>query len=86
MGESHPDINDNKGSNFKCDKCDFLGECEPVFLIHQQTHHLSTKVNIEIADQKVIVCSVCEYRCRLNIQIKKHTESKHKSGSQKPKY
>jgi hypothetical protein len=68
-------------ADFKCDKCDLAVECE-----HKRTHHLSTKVNIEIADQKVIAFFVCEYRCRLNIQLRKHTESKNKSGSQKAKY
>ena len=38
-------------------------------------------VNIDADDQTIIACNKCDYKCRLNIQLKKHTTKKHPSES-----
>ena len=45
--------------------------------MHMQTYHMSIEVNIERKDQQNIACEQCEYKCRLNIQLKKHIKTKH---------
>ena len=39
--------------------------------------HVTIKVNIQINEQIVLSCLQCEYKCRFNIQLKKHMNRKH---------
>ena len=39
------------------------------------------KVNISEEDQITLSCSKCQFKCKLNIQLKKHTQNKHKEGA-----
>ena len=47
---------------------------------HIQSRHLSVKVNINVKEQTVIACNQCEFKCRLNIQMKKHMKLKHEES------
>ena len=38
---------------------------------------MNVRVDLNIADQNVIICNICEYRYRYNIQLKKHMKKKH---------
>ena len=39
--------------------------------------HMSTKVNLETKDQIIIKCDFCDYKCKLNIQLRKHMKQDH---------
>ena len=45
--------------------------------------HKSVEVNIGTEEQTVIACSKCPYKCKLNIQLKKHMKKHH---TEDPKY
>ena len=64
-----------------CCKCDFKSLNLNDLNAHTQSTHMSMKVNIDADDQTIIVCNKCDYKCRLNIQLKKHTTKKHPSES-----
>ena len=44
---------------------------------HTQTSHMALKVDVKLTDQVVIKCDHCEFKCRLNIQLKKHKQTTH---------
>ena len=69
---SHDDIR-----QFKCKKCAFTTNNEEERLSHIQSSHMNMQVDLNLADQNVIKCEQCEYRCRYRIQLKKHMEKKH---------
>ena len=60
-----------------CQKCDFITMNKDEIKEHIQTIHSEIKVNLKIEDQNVISCDECDYKCRLNIQLKKHMKNKH---------
>ena len=66
-----------------CEKCNFQSSDDNELKIHTQTLHKSTKVVLNVQDQSVIRCNLCEYRCRYTIQYKKHMARQHKPD---PKY
>ena len=68
-----------------CDQCNFTTSSLEDLDIHKQVKHKSTKVNIDIQDQIVIKCDKCDYKCRLNIQLRKHMEKHHKEEELKYK-
>ena len=68
---------------FDCKKCPFTTNNEKEKLLHNQSKHMNIQVDLNLADQNVIKCKQCEYKCRYTIQIKKHMKNKH--GSE-PKY
>ena len=43
-----------------------------------RTIHKSINVGLNVQDQRVIRCNLCEYRCRYTIQLKKHMAKQHK--------
>ena len=45
--------------------------------MHVQVMHRETKIDIALQDQNVVQCDQCTYKCRLNIQLKKHKKSEH---------
>ena len=69
---SHVDV-----MQFNCKKCAFTTNNEEKKLQHIQSSHMNMQVDLNLADQNVIKCEHCEYRCRYRIQIKKHVEKKH---------
>ena len=52
--------------------------CRRVSIAVTQSEHMSPKVDLKVADQRVIRCDLCEYSCRYTIQYKKHVEKQHK--------
>ena len=64
----------------KCKVCTFQSVIEKDFYSHQQTHHMSIKVDIDIKEQSVIGCDLCNYQCRLNIEMKNHMKRKHETS------
>ena len=73
--------------DISCEICPFTTKDEAEMKTHIQTLHRTIKVEVKQEDQNVIKCDQCEYRCKLNIQYKKHLELKHTNeGTYKCKY
>ena len=64
---------------FKCEDCHHETNHHEELNIHIQVEHKTLKVEIQIKDQLEIPCDQCEYKCRLNIQLKKHKRTCHKN-------
>ena len=47
-----------------------------------QTLHKEVRINLDSQDQIVIACELCAYKCRLNVQLKKHKKTMHPKTSQ----
>ena len=62
---------------YKCKKCDFIGQTQKDLNTHIQSIHMLTMVNIGTTDQIILACDICEYKCKLNIQLKRHMKIKH---------
>ena len=62
--------------NFKCNKCEFTAAKEEDRLVHFQTTHMISRVELSPI---AIKCDQCEYRCRYTIQLKKHIAKEHKT-------
>ena len=62
----------------KCEICNFTTRDESELKTHIQSIHKIVKVDLNDEDQNVIKCNKCEYKCKLNIQYKKHMNLKHK--------
>ena len=60
---------------FMCNKCSFQSMDENALNAHIQTNHLDLKVNNGKAEQITVACNQCEFRCRLNIQMKNHMKA-----------
>jgi hypothetical protein len=61
----------------KCKKCEFQSVNISKLNEHRQVDHMVVKINIGKAEQFIIKCDQCDYKCRLNIQLKKHIDVKH---------
>ena len=60
---------------FRCQKCKYIASSSQNLKEHNQTLHSTVKVDIP---QKVLIkCEFCEYTCKFNIQMKKHTSKHH---------
>ena len=46
---------------------------------HYQTTHMTMEVNVNSEEQTILACDQCDFRCRLNIQLKKHMKTKHEA-------
>ena len=68
---------------FNCKKCRYHFQTENDLNIHFQSTHMLTKVAIGPNDQKLVKCDTCEYKCKLNIQLKNHKKQKHMGDSTK---
>ena len=66
----------------KCGECDLVFEAYYDLNSHKQTMHEFAKVVLEVRDQVDLLCDQCEYKCKLNIQLKTHMKKKHE-GKQK---
>ena len=70
--------------SFKCNRCDFLTQTEAFLNSHIQTNHKVLKVNI---DERIeLPCDQCNYKCYLNIQLKKHKNAVHRVAEPDLKY
>ena len=58
-----------------CSKCDFVTNDESQFEMHYQLKHKRVHVELQPDDLNFISCKECDYKCRLNIQLKKHINS-----------
>ena len=72
-------INDD---HFKCRSCNHISNTKEDLDVHIQLIHKDTKIDIALKDQNALQCDQCAYKCRLNIQLKKHRNSVH--GNNKP--
>ena len=63
--------------HFPCSVCEYSTENDAELKVHIQTKHKATKVQITLEDQKIIKCEKCDFKCILNIQMKKHILKKH---------
>ena len=58
--------------NIKCVKCDYTSQSKVDVDIHIQSVHMSLLVDLKESDQNSIKCDQCDYRCKYNMQLKKH--------------
>ena len=63
----------------ECNKCDFHTTDIKELNVHHQTTHMRMKVNVNTVEQTSIACDQCDYKCGLNIQLKKHMKMKHEA-------
>ena len=64
-------------TSIACERCEFTTDENNKLEVHKQTKHMSTKVDLKAEDQRVISCDQCGYKCRYNIQLKKHLTNTH---------
>ena len=63
-------VQDDKPS-IACERCTFISKDKTEFELHKQTSHMTTKVDLNVEDQNVIVCEQCDYVCKYKILLKK---------------
>ena len=44
---------------------------------HKQTYHTDLKVDIIIEDQIQLACDMCDFKCGLNVILRKHKKTVH---------
>ena len=68
---------------FNCKKCQFISNQEEDLKTHDQAIHQVTKIDIETIslekheEVKKVACEKCEYKCKLNIELRNHKKRKH---------
>ena len=67
----------NESQLSQCKKCDFSTASHSDMNVHFQFNHKSVKIDINEKDQQIVACMNCEYRCKLNIQLRNHIKKKH---------
>ena len=70
-------------NEIKCQLCEHTSTNKEDFKVHTQTEHKQVQVVISKEDMVEVKCDECEYKCTLNIQLKKHKSIKHPKGSEK---
>ena len=75
--EKHQKTENNQ--SLKCDLCEFIASSKESINCHKHTMHKKVQVDIKVKDQVEISCDKCEYKCRFNIQLKKHTKLIHEA-------
>ena len=60
-----------------CEVCDLIFTDPGNLNQHKQTYHMSVQVNVRTEDTNCIVCDLCKYRCKYNIQLRKHLKTVH---------
>ena len=58
--------------SIRCELCPFEATNMEDIGSHVQVKHKTTQVKISKEEQVVLMCDQCEYRCNLNIKLKKH--------------
>ena len=61
----------------KCEKCDYESTSKDEIDSHIQLEHEITRVDISSEEQLFLNCDQCEYKCGLNIKLKKHKQKCH---------
>ena len=62
---------------FKCEVCAQVFFENSDLSQHKQAYHMSVSVNVDTIEQNAIACNLCHYRCRYNIQLRKHLRTTH---------
>ena len=62
-----------------CESCELVTEDVDMLKVHRQIKHMSSKVDLRAEDQRVISCDQCGYKCKYNIQLKKHLTNTHQT-------
>ena len=60
---------------FICDQCPHVEQTREELDIHIQTLHKTPRVRIEKIS--FVKCELCDYTCKLNIQLKRHLKANH---------
>ena len=83
-GQTSDDMRKHKRKHcdFKCLKCDYVATCADKLKQHNQSNHLTVRVDIhcntiEAERAPSVSCSQCDYKCKLNIQLRNHIKTKH---------
>ena len=63
--------------DLKCNICYYVFTTQKEMMMHMDTNHKELKIHISTDDQMTFRCDECDYKSRLNIQLKKHKERKH---------
>ena len=75
--KSHKETMHVDTDQFKCSKCEFSSTNQLAISEHSQTVHMEIQVNIGKKEQTVIACDLCDYKCKYNIQLRKHLRAIH---------
>ena len=75
--QSHKETMHVDTDKFKCNKCHFSSTNLLAISEHSQTVHMEIQVNIGGKEQTVIECDLCDYKCKYNIQLRKHLRAMH---------
>ena len=68
---------EDEESILSCEVCDLTFLDIGYLNQHKQAYHMSVQVNIVTEEQNTIVCDLCQYKCKYNIQLRKHLKSMH---------
>ena len=66
----------------KCNFCELVLDSSDSAAVHTQTEHKQLEVVISKEDMVTIKCDECEYKCTLNMQLRKHKNKKHPKNSE----
>ena len=66
---------DDKAVMIKCNCCEYETTSSSESKAHEQLHHMQLRVSLDPIS--VISCTECSFKCRLNIQLRKHMKSSH---------
>ena len=75
--EHEPVICTAPANKVKCRKCSFEADDLSAVDEHMEAQHGKNEVTSS-ATTATIQCSMCDYNCKLNIQLNKHMKKKHK--------
>ena len=80
--EVHLEKIHTKKIEIKCNLCELVFDSNENIAVHTQTEHKQAQVVISKEDMVKIECDECEYKCTLNIQLRKHKNRKHPNDSE----
>ena len=77
-GKTEDDMKEHKTKKcgFNCDRCEHVASSRGELKQHKQTIHDTVRIEINQPDN-IISCNTCGYKCKLNIQMRKHNEKMH---------
>ena len=65
-------------SGVNCGSCEFEAEKTKDLKAHKQLEHMNVKIDVgETLDKQEIECDQCDYKCKLNIQLRVHKRKLH---------
>ena len=75
-----------KESHSKCKSCDYISDTKDDLINHNQVIHKILKVDLGAKDRIEMQCDECQYKCLLNIHLKKHKKAVHEVQENDLKY